>query len=34
VAEAGLTISGFFRGYWSPGWEYDGGQDFFLVTKP
>ena len=34
IAQAGLKVRGFFRGYWTPGGEYDGGQDLFVVVKP
>jgi len=33
IAEAGLTVAEFHRGYWAPGGEYNGGQDLFVVTK-
>jgi len=34
VAEAGLTLSGFWKGAWSPPADYDGGQDLFVASKP
>jgi SAM-dependent methyltransferase len=34
VAEAGLKVTGAFRGAWAPPAEYDGGQDLFVVAKP
>ncbi|HEY2357533.1 MAG TPA: class I SAM-dependent methyltransferase [Phenylobacterium sp.] len=34
VAEAGLKIRVFRRGYWVGVGEYDGGQDLFVVVKP
>jgi SAM-dependent methyltransferase len=34
VGEAGLKVSQFRRGYWTPIGEYDGGQDLFVVVKP
>ncbi len=33
VEAAGLRIAKFHRGYWAPGWDYDGGQDLFVVEK-
>jgi SAM-dependent methyltransferase len=33
VAEAGLQVTEMLRGYWTPGGEYDGGQDLFVVKK-
>jgi SAM-dependent methyltransferase len=33
AAEAGLRVSQFLRGYWTPVGEYDGGQDLFVVVK-
>ena len=33
VADAGLPVGEFLRGYWAPGGEYNGGQDLFVVTK-
>ena len=34
VEAAGLGVAKFRRGYWAPGWDYDGGQDLFVVEKP
>jgi SAM-dependent methyltransferase len=33
VAEAGLKVAAFHRGYWAPGGEYNGGQDLYLAVK-
>ena len=33
VAEAGLEVESFRRGYWKGPHEYDGGQDLYLVVK-
>jgi SAM-dependent methyltransferase len=33
VAEAGLTVATFRRGYWHEPYDYNGGQDFYLVVK-
>jgi SAM-dependent methyltransferase len=34
VAEAGLSLAGFWKGAWAPPADYDGGQDLFVATKP
>jgi len=34
VAEAGLSLKGFWRGAWLPPAEYEGGQDLFVAVKP
>jgi SAM-dependent methyltransferase len=33
VAEAGLRITGVFKGHWAPGADYDGGQDLIVAVK-
>jgi SAM-dependent methyltransferase len=33
VAEAGLSLQGFWKGAWLPPAEYDGGQDLFVAVK-
>ncbi len=34
VADAGLMLSGAYRGAWAPPAEYEGGQDLFVAIKP
>jgi SAM-dependent methyltransferase len=34
VAESGLKVEKFWRGYWRGPHEYDGGQDLYLAIKP
>ena len=34
VAEAGLSLRGFWKGAWAPPAEYQGGQDLFVAVKP
>jgi SAM-dependent methyltransferase len=33
VAEAGLELTGYWKGAWSPPADYDGGQDLFVAMK-
>jgi SAM-dependent methyltransferase len=33
VAEAGLTVAGFWKGAWAAPADYDGGQDLFVAVK-
>ena len=34
VAEVGLEVKSFWRGYWRGPHDYDGGQDLYLVVRP
>jgi SAM-dependent methyltransferase len=33
VAEAGLSLQGYWKGAWAPPADYDGGQDLFVAGK-